>query len=252
MTWTQTESPSFIARHAEADAEDVVGVLELLESTRGELAELLPAAPPAPVELVVHPSRGGLLAAQPQLLLATRLTAPAARRYLTGWPGAGTVHVLAPRLLRARASSVPGSREMAALAPAALYAQLAVGHVNARLPPPLRPRSLRGLGRWAWLAAGAGQWLGGQTAHARPAIARRLREGRLPAFPPGARDAVLLGGSVLDLLAREEGAAAALELACTAGRGAPATALCAAFRGRPTADTADAWRAHLAHLAGTG
>ena len=250
MSWTETESPSFAARHTDGDADDVVGVLELLESTRLELAEVLPATPTAPVEVVVHPSRAQLYGAQPHLLAVTRLTAPAARRYLAGWPSAGTLHLLAPRLLEARASSVPGSREMALLAPAALYAQLALGFVNPRLPPPLRPRSLGGLGRWAWLSAGAAQWLGGLTGYARPAIARRLREGGEPAFPPGPRDAVLLGGTVLDLMAREQGDAAAVAFACTAGKGPPGRALETAFGGRALVHTEGTWRAHLARLAG--
>ena len=250
MAWVETESPSFCARHADGDADDVVGVLELLESTRAELAAVLPASPCGPIEVVVHPSRAQLYAAQPHLLALVRLTAPAARRYLTGAAGMSTLHLLAPRLLAARASNVPGSREMALLAPAMLYAQLAIGLVNPRLPPPLRPRSLGGLGRWAWLTAGAAQWLSGQAAYARPAIARRLREGQEPAFPPAMRDAVLLGGTVMDLLAREEGDAAAIELACTAGHGAPAKVLVAAFHGRPLVHTEGTWRAHLARLAG--
>ncbi len=246
----ETESPSFLVRHADGDADDVIEVLELLESTRAELAELLPATPPGPIGVVVHPSRAQLYGAQPHLLALVRLTAPAARRYLSGWASSGTLHLLAPRLLEARASSVPGSREMALLAPAALYAQLAVGHVNPRLPPPLRPRSRGGLGRWAWLSAGAAQWLSGQSAYVRPAIARRLREGAEPAFPPTASDAVLLGGTVLDLLAREEGDAAAMDFVCTAGRGAPREALADAFGGRDLVHTEGTWRAHLARLAG--
>ena len=252
MSWVETESPSFAARHTDGDADDVVGVLEQLESTRLDLGALLGATPPGPIGVVVHPSRAQLYAAQPHLAAVVRLTAPAARRYVAGWPSARTLHLLAPRLLEARASSVPGSREMAVLAPAALYAQLALGFVNPRLPPPLRPRSLGGLGRWAWLGAGAAQWLSGQTAHARPAIARRLREGREPAFPPGMRDAVLLGGTVVDLLARQEGDAAAVAFAVTAGRGAPRPRLVEAFGGRPLVDTEGIWRAHLARLAGQG
>ena len=250
MAWEETESPSFVARHADADADDVVEVLELREHTRAVLGTLLPATPPGPITVVVHPSRAQLYVAQPQLPAVMRLSSPAARRYLTGWPGAATVHLLAPRLLVARASNVPGSRELARLAPAALYAQLALGHVNPRLPPPLRVRSRGGLGRWAWLGAGAAQWLSGQTAHARPAIARRLREGGAPSFPPGPRDAVLLGGTVVDLLAREKGDAAAIAFACTAGHGPPRPALTTAFAGRELVHTEGAWRAHLSRLAG--
>ncbi|HEV2653594.1 MAG TPA: hypothetical protein VGT82_01490, partial [Ktedonobacteraceae bacterium] len=73
------------------------------------------------------------------------------------------------------------------------------------LPRRMTPARLRAELRWAWLLDGGGRWLAGQTVHARPAIARRLREGRRPSFPPGLRDAALLGGTVIDLLAREEG-----------------------------------------------
>lgn len=250
MTWVETESPGFLARHTDGDAEDVLGVLELLEETRERLTRALPSVPDGPIDVVVHSSRAQLYAAQPHLMAVMRLSSPAARRYLTGWANAQTLHLLAPRLLQARASNVPGSRELALLSPAALYARLALGHVNPRLPPPLRLRSSAGLGRWAWLAQGAPQWMAGQTEHARPAIARRLREGSEPSFPPGPRDAALLGGTVVDLLAREEGARAAVAFACTAGKGAPRPALVEAFHGRPLVHTEGTWRAHLARLAG--
>ena len=54
----------------------------------------------------------------------------------------------------------------------------------ARVMPALR---LRRELRWAWLLEGAARWFGGQTAHARPAIARRLREGGPPQLPARAR-----------------------------------------------------------------
>src|SRR5947208_3497730 len=63
--------------------------------------------------------------------------------------------------------------------------------------------------RWAWLLEGGARWFSGQTEHARPAIVRRLREGGRPAFPPGLRDAPLLGATVIDLLSREQGERAA-------------------------------------------
>ncbi len=147
----ETESPSFLARHTDGDADDVIGVLELLETTRAELAAILPTTPPAPIEVVVHGSRAQLYTAQPHLMAVTRLTAPAARRYLTGWTTAGTLHLLAPRLLEARASNVPGSREMALLGPAALYAQLAVGPRQ-----PAAPAAPAACGRAAAWAAGRG------------------------------------------------------------------------------------------------
>jgi hypothetical protein len=245
--WVETASEHFAARHDAADAEDVTGVLELLEGTRDRLGRAFPVVPDV-VDVVLHGSRAQLWTAQPELPLLSRLTAPAARRYLVGWPSAGTLHLLAPRHLRARASNVPGSADMALLAPAALYAQLVVGANNPALPPPFRASALVRMLRWAWLWAGAGQYFSGQTAFARPAIARRLHEGPPPAFPPSARDALLLGGSVLDLLAREEGDAAVVALACRLPGGGPRTALVRAFGGRSLAHTEAAWRGHLARL----
>ena len=244
MAWSETSSPHFHARHAQAGAEAVVGVLELLEGARERLLRRLPAVP-GELDVVFHPTSVQLDLARPVVPVLRRLTAPAARRYLAGWFTHRELHVLAPAVLEARASSVPGSREMLALTPAALYAQLAVGLCNPALPPPLRPWRYA---RSAWLSAGAGQWLSGQTRHARPAIARRLREGGEPSFPPGIRDAQLLGGSVLDLLAREEGEDAVVRLA-TEPPGDTRRTLERAFRGRSFAHTQGAWRAHLARLA---
>lgn len=248
MTWVETSSPSFVARHADRDTADVVGVLELLEGMREQLSRTLPP-PDEGLAIVVHSSATQLAFAQPAAALLRRMTAPAARRYVAGWFTAREIHVLAPRLLRARASNVPGPRELLELAPAALLAQLAAGLANPVLPPPYRVASLRSHARWAWLGAGAGQWLSGQTAFARPAIARRLREGDEPAFPPGLRDAQLLGGSVLDLLAREEGERAVTRL-LTERPDDPRRFLERAFRGRALVHTEGAWRAHLARLAG--
>jgi hypothetical protein len=245
----ETTSPSFAARHEERDAADLVELLELLEGTRERLGTAFAVAPEG-VTVVVHGSPAALAAAQPILPLARAVTAPAARRYLAGWAGRDTLHVLAPRLLRARASNVTGSREMLLLTPAALYAQLVVAAANPRLPPPWRPRAAAAMLRWAWLLAGAAQYFSGQTAYARPAIARRLREGPQPAFPPGVRDALLLGGTVVDLLAREEGEPAAVALAARPPHGAPDDVLRDAFGGRTLRDTEGTWRAHLAKVAG--
>lgn len=249
MAWVETLSPSFAARHEERDGDDVVELLELLEGTRERLGAVF-AAPPEETTVIVHGSDGALALAQPLLLVARRLTAPAARRYMVGWVGRGEIHVLAPRVLREHASNVPGSQEMALLAPAALYTQLVIGATNRRLPPPFTPRTLARHRRWAWLSGGAAQWFSGQTQHARPAIARRLREGGRPAFPPGLRDATLLGGSLIDLLASEEGEAAAVRLASTPPPRSPRDVLVDAFGGRPLHRTEDAWRSHLERLAG--
>lgn len=249
MAWTETESPNFTARHEERDADDVVELLGLLEGTRARMADAFPSMPEH-VGVVIHGSNAALALAQPYIPIVRQLTAPAARRYLVGWFGRETVHVLAPRILRGRASNVPGSEEMALRAPAALYAQLVVGHNNPQLPPPFRlGRFIRYL-RWAWLPNGAAQWFSGQTAFARPAIARRLREGPEPSFPPSLRDAILLGGTIFDLIAREEGEEEAVKVACRLPPGGPRRALVYAFKGRPLVHTEGTWRAHLSRIAG--
>jgi len=205
----------------------------LLEIELGELA------------VVMHGTQAQLDAAQPWLPLQRRMTDPAARRYVVGWAGEHELHVLAPRLLASRASNVEGSLEMLMLAPVALLARRAVAARHPGFPPPLGPLRLR---RWmgaAWFVEGAAQWLSGQTRHVRPAVGRRLREGRAPAFPPKPADALLLGGTVFDLLAREEGERAAV---AAARRGADHL-LAEGFPGRGVRRTEDAWRSHLARLA---
>src|SRR5262249_58951134 len=111
-----------------------------------------------------------------------------------------------------RASNVPGPREMLACTAAALSSLRVITENNRDLPRVMTPTRFAAELRWAWLLEGGARWFAGQTEHARPAIARRLREGRRPSFPPGLRDAPLLGGTVVDLVAREEGPRAAVEL----------------------------------------
>ena len=248
MSWVETRSPSFSARHSERDDADAVSVLELLEGLHERLRGVF-ATVPENVAVILHESTLALTLAQPYLPLVRWLTVPAGRRYQVGWISSGEVHVLAPRLLAARASAVAGSREMVMLSPGALYTQLVVSANNPRLPPPFRVAGFARWLRWAWLAAGAAQYFSGQTVYARPAIARRLREGRAPSFPPAVRDAALLGGSIFDLLAREQGEQAAVALAVAEPRGAARQVLRSAFRGRPADETEAVWRAHLGRLA---
>ncbi|MBX5443304.1 MAG: hypothetical protein IRZ32_17480 [Solirubrobacteraceae bacterium] len=222
--WVETASEHFTARHGEEDAEHA--------------------------DVVLHASEGQLALARPALPLRRWLTAPAARRYVAGAVSGTEIHVLSPPLLEARASGAEGSAEMLARTPAALYARLAVGHASRRLPPPARIGTVVRAWRWAWLVEGIGAWLSGQTALARAAIARRLHEGPPPAFPPALRDAVLLGGTVVDLLAREEGEAAAVRFAVDLDPAGPRDGLVRAFHGRRLDHTEATWRAHLARLAG--
>ncbi len=157
--------------------------------------------------------------------------------------------MLTPAQLEARASSVSGSRQMLALTPLALYARRLIAENNDELRAARTlPRMLLEL-RWVWLLEGGARWLAGQTEHARPAIARRLREGGRPRFPPNARDAPLLGPTVIDLLAREEGVEAVARLVCRMHPQGHRAALAGAFRGRPLSQTERAWRSHLERLA---
>src|SRR5215207_9946422 len=242
--WLETPSDTFVARHDERDAPDAGRVLAQLEYARGRLERHLEVEL-GDLSVVLHGSPAQLDAAQPWLAVQRRLTAPSARRYVVGWAGERELHVLSPRLLAQRASNVEGSLEMLMLAPSALLARHALAKRHPGFPPPLGPLRLR---RWmgaAWFVEGAAQWLSGQTRHVRPAVARRLREGRAPAFPPKPADALLLGGTVFDLLAREEGERAAV----AAARDGPKHLLADGFHGRGVRRTEDAWRSHLTRIA---
>ncbi|MEJ7892240.1 MAG: hypothetical protein WKF94_06335 [Solirubrobacteraceae bacterium] len=240
--WLETASDTFTARHDERDTADAELVLRALEDARPQLQRTLEAAV-GPLDVVLHGTEAQLDAAAPLLPLLRRLSAPAARRYVVGWAGEHELHVMSPRVLAKRASNVEGSLELLMLSPTALLARRIVTEANPALHPRLGPRMLARYTRSAWLLEGAAQYFSGQVDHARPGIAVRLREGPDPAFPPGRADAILLGGSVYDLLAREEGTAAAVALA------QGAHGLKAAFHGRPLRHTEVIWRAHLQRMA---
>lgn len=246
MPWVETESLSFAARHETRDAEGADAVLAALERFRAELSELFPVTP-GDVSVVLHPSSLQLALAQPWLPLARAIAAPAARRYFAGWFSAREIHVLAPRALERRASRLPDSREALARSPEHEYAHLVIGANSSLLPPPFGARSFRDYVRWAWLCEGAAVWLSGQVRHLRPAVVRRLREGGRPRFPPAARDAVVLGGTVLALLERQAGRSACLELVRSGGSAGPRRTLEDAF-GAPFGEIERAWRRHLDEL----
>jgi hypothetical protein len=139
---------------------------------------------------------------------------------------------------------------MLELTASALYARRVITASNPDLRQRATPLRMSQEMRWAWLLEGASRWFSGQVDYSRPAIARRLREGSRPSFPPSARDALLLGGTVIDLLAREEGEQAVADLACQLHPHGSRAALSRAFRGRPFNRTEMAWRSHLERLAG--
>ena len=238
MPWLETASETFVARHDERDTAEATRVLAQLEYARARLQKRLDVDL-GELAVVIHGTSAQLNAAQPWLPVERALTAPAARRYVVGAATRTELHVLSPRLLARRASNVVGSLEMLMLTPSALLAKSALGDER-------RGRFARLAGRSAWRREGAAQHLAGQTKHLRPAIALRLHEGPAPSFPPGRRDALLLGGTIFDLLAREEGERACDELARAPD---PETALEGAFHGRPLRQTEQAWRSHLARLA---
>lgn len=249
MAWVESGSGAFRARHDAADARDARRVLESLELTQERLSGLFPRSP-EDVTVILHGDVAALSLTNPVLPMEWLLTAPAARRYVGGWAGRREIHVLAPNALRARASSVPGSREMLALTAASLYARRVILENNHELRHVMSAIRVHRELRWAWLLDGAARWFSGQTEHARPAIARRLREGRTPHFPPGLRDAPLLGGTVIDLLVSEEGERVAAQLATRLHPQGHRAAITNAFAGRPFVHTERAWRSHLARLAG--
>jgi hypothetical protein len=250
VAWVETVSPSFRARHDAADGDDAERVLHSLEQLRERLAGVFPRTV-GEITVVLHRSAGSLSLTNPLLPLAWVATAPSARRYVTGWAGAGELHVLAPIALRARASNVAGSLEMLERAPAALYARAVITENNHDLSKRVTPARIGRELRWAWMLEGGARWFAGQTEHARPAIARRLHEDGRPSFPPGLRDAPLLGGTVIDLLAREEGELAAAQFVSRVHPQGARAALSKAFGGRAFVHTEGTWRSHLARMAGT-
>jgi len=244
MAWVETQSLSFQARHDSSSAGAAERVLEDLEQFRTRLEGLFERAPGG-VTVVIHPHPIGLALAAPWLPLARLVSAPAGRRYFAGWFARGEIHVLAPEALEARASGVPGSREALRRAPRHEYAHLVLGANNPALPPPFTPATFRRYIRAAWLCEGAATYFAGQVRHLRAAVARRLREGPRPSFPPSARDAAVLGGTVFSLLEREHGSAACVALAGAPVRDSGRPALEEAF-GHPLPSVARSWEYYLA------
>ena len=246
MAWVESQSPSFSARHDSGDARNAAAVLDSLEDFRDRLGALFERAP-REIAVVLHPRPLALTLAHPWLPLARLVAAPASRRYFAGWFTEADIHVLSPHALERRASRVPGSREALLLAPLHEYAHVVVGANSPDLPPPFSPAAFRRYVRWAWLSEGAAAWLSGQVPQLRGAILRRLREGARPAFPPPARDAMLLGGTIFAMLERERGARVAAALATSPLDGGARSLLVDAF-GRPMAAIESDWRAELESL----
>ena len=246
MSWVESHSLSFSARHDSTHAAEAAAVLDRLEAFRTGLGELFDDTP-GDVSVVIHPRPLMLAFAHPWLPLARLGSAPASRRYFAGWFSREEIHVLAPPALERRASSVPGSLQALMLTPEHEYAHLVLGANNPDMPPPFSGGGFRRYLRWAWLCEGVATHFSGQTPHLRAAIVRRQHEGPRPDFPPSPRDAQLLGGTVFSLVERLEGADAAVALAESRDDDGPRRAIEWAF-GRRMAEVAAYWRDYLGSL----
>jgi hypothetical protein len=128
-----------------------------------------------------------------------------------------------------------------------LYAQLVIATNNTALPPSWTPRRFARYLRWAWLVEGGAQYFSRQVGLYRGAVLLRLRGNSRIAFPPSRRDAVILGGTIFDLLENERGPEACERLVDGLLPGGPAVTLEDAFDAR-FRDIEAAWRDHLREM----
>lgn len=202
---------------------------------------------PGDITVVVHTSPALLALAHPFLPAARWSAAPAGRRYLAGWPMATELHVLGDAHMERRAAGEDSLEALRGIAQR-LYAQLVIAANNPDLPPSWTPRRFARYLGWAWLVEGAAQYFARQVGLYRAAVIRRLRESGRTAFPPSRRDAVILGGTIFDLLEAERGPDACARLALELRPGGPTATLEAAFEAR-SGEIEAAWRDYLRSIA---
>ncbi len=249
MAWVETESLSFTARHDSDDAAFAERTLDRMEELRLRLEDRFATVPDA-VTVVIHTNPAWLTAAHPFLPAARWSAAPAGRRYLAGWPMATELHVLNDKHMEKRAA---GDDSLEALRGTAerLYAQVVIAANNSALPPIWTPRRFVRYLQWAWLVEGGAQYFARQVGLYRAAVIRRLRESGRVSFPPARRDAVILGGTVFDLLENERGPEACERLVDRLLPGGPEVTIEDAFDAR-FRDIEDAWREHLRGMIRSG
>lgn len=247
MPWTETDSLSFVARFEEGDEEFAERTLDELEDLRLRLEERFEHVPGG-ITVILHPTSAWLAAAHPLLPAARLAAAPAGRRYLAGWATATELHTLNGAALERRAAGEDSLRALQGTA-RRLYTQLVLAANNDRMPPPWGVRKFARYLRWAWLIEGGAQFFSGQTSNFRTAALRRLSDGPEPSFPPSARDAMILGGSVFDLLDEEVGLHACELLVSRLRKDGPERALETAFGAR-LRQIEPVWREHVDRLAG--
>lgn len=134
MSWIETESLSFTARHDSDDMAFAERTLDRMEGLRLRLEDRFPKVPEE-VTVVIHTNPVWLTMAHPFLPAARWSAAPAGRRYLAGWPMATELHVLNDPHMERRAA---GDDSLEALRGTAerLYAQLVIATNNSALPLP--------------------------------------------------------------------------------------------------------------------
>ena len=111
MTWVETESLSFTARHDDADVGDANRVLDRLEDLRLKLEERFDEVP-GEITIVIHDNPAWLSAAHPLLPVVRWSAAPAGRRYLAGWPMKTEIHTLNDEWLSRRAAGEDSLRAL--------------------------------------------------------------------------------------------------------------------------------------------
>ena len=245
MTWIETTSLTFSARHEDGDTGYAEKLLDRLEDLSLRLEDRFEVAP-EDVSVVIHPSPVWLNLAHPFFPAVRWAAAPAGRRYVAGWPMATEIHVLGESAMEKRAA---GEASLEALKGTAerLYTQIVIATNNGAIPPPWTPRRFLRYLSWAWLVEGSAQHFSRQVDLYRAAVIRRLREGSRPSFPPGRRDAILLGGTIFDLLENSRGGGACELLVARLRRDGPEANLKAAFD-LDLHEVEDMWRQYLRDL----
>ena len=113
MTWVETESLSFTARHDTGDTAYAQRTLDRLEDLRLRLEDSFERVP-GDVTVVVHTNPAWLALAHPFLPAARWSAAPAGRRYLAGWAMSTELHVLNDPHMDRRAAGEDSRRRCAA------------------------------------------------------------------------------------------------------------------------------------------
>ncbi|MBO9531940.1 MAG: hypothetical protein J7513_03085 [Solirubrobacteraceae bacterium] len=206
-TWTESTSNLFRVRFDDDSRTEVEELVHVLETVAARLEAHGLVLPPHPT-VVVHPTAFSLALAQPAYVAALALTETHGRKYMASWASGSTLHLIAPDRLARGTEGHISLRDAMDRAPAAGLAHLAIGHANPALSlqKALRRRD------WFWLAWGAGQTLVGQVPMLASVIALRRKERRAIHLPPPMRDAVVMGGSLVELVLRDRGLTALVHL----------------------------------------